>query len=155
MSDTLALGSALFLLLCTSMYLGTGWSLVLFSFPVADGLRTDNYYSHFVPQVEAATRFFTFMTILMLAAAGVLLVTEWDTPRRWVPIVVLAGVVAATLLTTRYILPFNREMKAGITEEARLRSILSRWMTLNRVRVALWTVQWVAMAAWFAWFVHR
>lgn len=151
----MSLGAALFLLLCTSMYFGTGWSLVLFSFPTAESLRTDNYYSHFVPQVEAATRFFTVMTLLMLAAGGTLLVTEWDTPRRWVPIVVLAGVVAATLLTTRYILPFNREMKAGITDEARLRSILSRWMTLNRVRVGLWTVQWAAMAAWFVWYAAR
>ncbi|MFA9443759.1 hypothetical protein [Egicoccus sp. AB-alg6-2] len=155
MNDGLTVGAALFLLLCTSMYLGTGWSLVLFSFPTADALRTDNYYSHFVPQVEAATRFFTVMTGLMLVAGGVLLVTEWDSPRRWVPVVVLAGVVAATLLTTRYILPFNREMKAGITDEARLRHTLSRWMRLNRVRVALWTVQWVAMAAWFTWFAVR
>ena len=44
----------LFLFLCTSMYLGTGWSLVLFSFPIASTLRTDTYYNQFVPQVQAA-----------------------------------------------------------------------------------------------------
>ncbi len=150
MNDAVVIGVALFLLLCTSMYLGTGWSLVLFSFPIAGTLRTDNYYTHFVPQVEAATRFFTVMTGLMLVAGTVLLVMEWSTPYRWVPIVVLGGVVAATFLTMRYILPYNRQMKAGITDEAVLQRTLSRWMALNRVRVGLWTVQWAAMAMWFA-----
>ena len=44
----------LFLFLCTAMYLGTGWSPVLFSFPIAPKLRPDNYYNQFVPQVTAA-----------------------------------------------------------------------------------------------------
>ena len=53
---------ATLLLLCTSMYLGTGWSLVLFSFPSRSTLRVDNYYDQFVPPVQRATRFFTWMT---------------------------------------------------------------------------------------------
>jgi hypothetical protein len=60
----------LFLFLCTAMYLGTGWSLVLFSFPIAAKLRPDNYYNQFVPQVTAATKFFTVMTVLMAVSAG-------------------------------------------------------------------------------------
>jgi len=60
------------LLLCASMYLGTGWSLVLFSFPgPARALNVDNYYEQFVPPVERATRFFTWMTVVMIATAVV------------------------------------------------------------------------------------
>ena len=58
--------------------------------------------------------------------------------------------VAATGLTVRFILPYNRKMKEGITDEVELQHILQRWMSLNRVRVGLWTVQWLAMAVWFA-----
>lgn len=31
------------------MYLGTGWPLILFSFPLASKLCPDNYYKQFVP----------------------------------------------------------------------------------------------------------
>jgi hypothetical protein len=139
----------LFLLACVSMYFGTGWSLVLFNFVVADQLTVDTYYLQFVPQVTAATRFFTWMTMAMLAAGGVMLAAEWRTRLRWVPIVVLLGVVAATGLTMVFILPYNALMAEGITDPAVLEATLSRWMTLNRVRVGLWTVQWLAMAAYF------
>jgi hypothetical protein len=138
------------LFLCTSMYLGTGWSLVLFSFPIAPELTPGNYYMQFVPQVTEATRFFTWMTMLMLVLAGVMLWSEWRTPSRWAPITVLLGVIAATGLTMAFILPYNAEMAAGITEQARLNEVLGRWMSLNRVRVGLWTVQWLAMMLYFA-----
>ena len=139
-----------FLLLCTSMYLGTGWSLVLFSFPIAPKLRTDTYYQQFVPQVQAATKFFTVMTALMIASGTVMLVAEPDSSYIWIPIVVLGGVIAATALTVLFILPDNKKMKAGITDEAELQIILRRWMARNRIRVGLWTIQWSAMAFWFA-----
>ncbi|HWD08039.1 MAG TPA: hypothetical protein VHA57_02985 [Actinomycetota bacterium] len=138
-----------FLLACTSMYFGTGWSLVLFSFPIASKLRPDTYYNQFVPQVTAATKFFTVMTTLMLAAGVVMLVAEPDPVYRWVPAIVLAGVVAATLLTVIFILPDNNRMAAGITDNTELHTILNRWMARNWIRVGLWTVQWLAMAFWF------
>lgn len=138
------------LFLCCSMYLGTGWSLLLFSFPIAPSLTTDTYYLQFVPQVAAATKFFTWMTIVMLATGGVMLVAEWRTPDRWVPIVVLLGVIAATLLTTRYIFAYNEEMAGHIGSPERLSDVLTSWMGLNRVRVGLWTVQWLAMMIYFA-----
>ncbi len=114
----------LFLFLCTSMYLGTGWSLVLFSFPIASTLRTDTYYNQFVPQVQAATKFFAVMTTLMIGAAIVMSVAEPDSIYRILPIIVLAGVVAATALTIIFILPYNRKMKAGIHDEGESRTIL-------------------------------
>ena len=138
------------LFLCASMYLGTGWSLLLFSFPVAPRLTPDNYYLQFIPQVHAATHFFTYMTGLMLVLATVMLVAEWRTGLRWVPIVVLLGVLAATGLTIRFIFPYNEAMSAGITDPARLADVLGKWMALNRVRVGLWTVQWLALMVYFA-----
>ena len=140
-----------FLFLCTSMYLGTGWSLLLFSFPIADQLTPDNYYMQFVPQVDAATQFFTYMTIAMGIAALVMIISEWKKGRgRWLPVIVLVAIVAATLLTTQFILPYNDEMREGIAEAGRLHEILGKWMTLNRVRVSLWTIQWGSMMIFFA-----
>ncbi len=70
------------------MYLGTGGSLVLFSFPLAPQLTPDNYYLQFVPQVQAATAFFTTMTKVMLACGLIMLIAEWRQRTRWVPIIV-------------------------------------------------------------------
>jgi hypothetical protein len=131
------------------MYFGTGWSLVLFSFPVAHRLTPATYYMQFVPQVAAATRFFTYMTIAMLASVSLMIYGEWRTGYRWVPIIVLMAVVAATWMTMRAIFPLNGEMSAGITNQARLDTVLRRWMSLNTVRVLLWTLQWLAMACYF------
>jgi hypothetical protein len=138
----------LLLLACVSMYFGTGWSLVLFSFPIRPRLTTDTYYDQFVPQVTLATKFFTWMTMVMIATSIVMLVSEWH-HKWWAPTIVLAGILLATGLTVRFILPLNKIMAAGITDPGVLDSTLRRWMTLNRIRVGLWTVQWLAMAAYF------
>jgi len=144
-----------FLLLCASMYLGTGGSLVLFSFPLAPQLTPDNYYLQFIPQVQAATEFFTTMTKLMLAAALVMLWSEWRQPTRWVPIVVLVSVLAATGLTLTWIFPLNAAMAGHIQDAGELQSVLDEWMQLNRVRVVLWSVQWAALVWFFARWTYR
>ncbi|MBN1209217.1 MAG: hypothetical protein JXB05_30445 [Myxococcaceae bacterium] len=142
--------NACLLFLCASMYLGTGWSLVLFSFPIASQLTVDNYYLQFVPQVTAATRFFTWMTLVMLVSAVALFLAERRSRLRWYPAVVFLGVVAATLLTRFLIFRYNAEMAAGIRDPERLREVLAAWMATNRIRVGLWTVQWLAMMGYFA-----
>ncbi len=142
--------NACLLFLCASMYLGTGWSLVLFSFPIAPQLTVDTYYLQFVPQVTAATRFFTWMTGVMLLSAAVLFFSERKGPMRAYPAAVFLAVVAATLLTRFLIFRYNAEMAAGIRDPERLREVLSAWMTTNRIRVGLWTVQWLAMMGYFA-----
>ncbi|MEO8620527.1 MAG: hypothetical protein ABI625_05640 [bacterium] len=141
--------NAVFLLACVSMYFGTGWSLVLFSFPIAPKLTTATYYMQFVPQVEAATQFFTYMTMAMLASAALMIIAEWRTGYAWVPVIVLLLVIAATWLTKQYIFPLNHEMSAGITTQARLDEVLGKWMRLNTIRVMLWTVQWVTISSYF------
>lgn len=138
------------LFLCTSIYLGTGWSLVLFSFPIAPQLTVNNYYLQFVPQVTLATRFFTYMTTLMILSAIVMTIAEWKTVLRWVPLIVLVGVVAATGLTIVFILPLNDVMSKGITDPVQLTNTLNEWMFLNQIRVVLWTIQWLSMMIYFA-----
>jgi hypothetical protein len=149
MNSKLLMGNNMLLFLFASMYLGTGGSLVLFSFPIAPELTVDNYYLQFVPQVQAATDFFTDMTKLMLVCAGIMLYTEWHQPLRWVPLVVITATVAATGLTLYEIIPLNREMASHITDPVRLKEVLEQWMHLNRIRVSLWCVQWGCMAWYF------
>ncbi len=137
------------LFLCCSMYLGTGGSMVLFQFPVEPLLRPDNYALIFVDPVTRATHFFTWMTIVMLVTGLIMLATEWLSGLRWVPAIVLLGIIASTLLTIIFILPLNDRLAAGITDTDELARIFHRWANLNRVRVSLWIIQWLAMMYWF------
>ena len=138
------------LFLCVSMYLGTGWSLILFSFPLAPQLTVENYYLQFVPQVAAATKFFTYMTALLIGLCVIMAIAEWKTGFLWVPLVVLGAAVAATGLTIIFIFPLNEAMSKGITDPGQLKGVLSQWMFLNKIRVALWTIQWISLMAYFA-----
>lgn len=149
MSETATVVVAALMLLFASMYLGTGWSLVLFSFPLAPRLTPETYALPFVEPVKNATRFFTLMTTAMLVAAVVLIIGEAGSEYLWVPIVYLVGVVAATALTVLFIFPYNKELTAGVTEPDRLRVVLGKWMRLNVIRVLLWTVQWTAITMYF------
>jgi hypothetical protein len=146
MINDLLLANMVFLLLCASMYLGTGWSLVLFSFPIADQLTVSSYGLQFNQQVALATRFFTYMTTAMLVSAAIMVAGDFRSSYVALPIVVLASVTAATVLTVVKILPLNRVMAQGITDAEVLRATLQEWMKLNWVRVALWTVQWLCVA---------
>jgi lysylphosphatidylglycerol synthetase-like protein (DUF2156 family) len=148
MKKILALNK-LFLFACTSMYFGTGWSLVLFSFPTASELTPENYYMQFVPQVEAATQFFTYMTMGMMVSCAIFIVGEWKTKIKWYPVVILILVILATLLTIYFIFDYNEQMAAGIKDIDVLQNVLKKWMTLNIIRVSLWTLQWLTMAIYF------
>jgi hypothetical protein len=148
MPRALLLNHAL-LFLCCSIYLGTGVSLVFFQFPLEPRLTPDNYHLIFVEPVTNATRFFIWMTIVMLATGSVMLFTEWFTGIRWVPVVVLLALIASTLLTIFVIIPYNKELAAGISDPARLKHIFHAWANLNRLRVSLWVIEWAAMMYWF------
>ena len=150
MTRTLILVNEMVVFLGASMYFGTGWSTVLFSFPITPELTVDNYYLHFVPQVKAAVRVFTILTGVMIATGLVMLIAEWGTGLVWVPAVVIVLVAGSATLTVSLILPINRRMADGITDPAELREALVRWKTLTSVRVALWTLEWLVMAIFFA-----
>jgi hypothetical protein len=138
------------LFLCASMYLGTGWSLTLFTLPGRHAMTVDTYYDQIMAPIQRATRFFTWMTIVMIAAAIALIVAEWGSWYIFAPIAVLAAVVGATLLTTLVIFRYNRRLKERIRDEAELREVLERWVFWHWFRLALWTSQWVAIAVFVA-----
>ena len=149
MNETANIIVAGLMLLFASMYLGTGWSLVFFSFPLAPRLTPETYELPFIEPVKHATQFFTYMTIAMLIAAVALIVGEADSKYVWAPVAYLAGVIAATALTFLFIFPYNKELMDGVTDQDRLRMLLGKWMRLNVVRTSLWTVQWLAIALYF------
>lgn len=138
----------LFLLLCVSIYLGTGVSLVLFQYPNADKLTPDNYYDQFVPQVTAATKFFTVVSTLMLISGALMIAFEPVNWERIFPVIVEAAVVAATVLAVFWELPLNKKMAAHIQDQGALDAVLSEWMKINWIRFSLWSVQWVGMVLW-------
>ena len=148
MKNLLTLNKIL-LLACTSMYFGTGWSLVFFSFPIADELTPDNYYMQFVPQVHAATVFFTYMTMVMMASCVIFIIEKWKSKEKLYPIIVLLLVILATALTVLFIFEYNEQMEAGIVDAVLLQEVLRKWMNLNIIRVSLWTLQWLTMAVYF------
>jgi hypothetical protein len=135
---------------CVSMYLGTGWSLVLFSFSIADQLTPDNYYLQFVPQITAAVPFFTHLFTLMMVLNLVMIVAEWGRPLRWLPVALLVAILAPAILTSAIIFPLNDLLASRITDPVELKNVLGRWILLSEVRVGLWTVQWVLMMIYFA-----
>ncbi|MGJ8623887.1 MAG: hypothetical protein ACSHW1_14085 [Yoonia sp.] len=137
------------LMLCCSIYLGTGISLVFFQFPIEPQLTPDNYSLIFVDAVQRATDFFTWMTLVMLVTGAVMLVTEWFSGLRWVPIVVLSALIASTWLTTQFIFVHNDALAAGITDPDVLAETFAKWASLNRLRVTLWCIEWGAMMFYF------
>ena len=41
------------------------------------------------------------------------------------------------------------EIPPGPTQDEAVMTVLHQWAELNRIRFALWIVQWIAMAYWF------
>jgi hypothetical protein len=138
------------LFLGVSIYFGTGWSTAIFEFPVVPQLNVDNYYLHFIPQIAAATDFFTFLVSLMLATGVVMVIAEWKTRFRWVPIAVLLLICAATSLTMFVIFPVNEILEKGITDPNQLSQVLDKWVSLTKIRVGLWSLEWLCMMYYFA-----
>ena len=150
MSETIRIIDALVMLACASVYLGTGLSLVVFQLPDVPTLRPDNYALIFVKPFQRATRFFTWMTIVMMVAAVVLIIGEWDEGYVWVPAVYLALTLLATQLTRSGIFPLNKRMEQGMTDPDEVRTVLAKWSNLNRLRALIWAVEWSVIAAYFA-----
>lgn len=138
------------LFLCCSIYLGTGVSILFFHLPLEPRLTPDNYALPFLEPVARATVFFTWMTMVMLVTGVIMLVTEWFSGLRWVPIVVLLGVIGASLVTVWLIFPYNQRLNEGITDPEELRHIFRQWVRLNWFRSTFWALEWAAMMAWYA-----
>jgi len=135
---------------CLSMYFGTGWSLALFSFPIAPKLTPATYYNQFVPQVTSATHFFTYMTMLMLFCCVVFIIEKFKSPDKWYPILILLLTLTTTAITIIFIFPYNDRMAAGITDQTELHTVLTAWVHLNILRVCIWTAMWLVMMIYYS-----
>jgi hypothetical protein len=149
MKNLLLTLNAALLFACVSMYFGTGWSIALFSIPVIPQFTPENYYYAFVPEVANATAFFTIMTQVMIVCGLIMIVAEWKTNYRWLPIIVLLLVIASTALTVYIIFPINKEMADGIKTATALQQTFASWKFLTEVRVAIWSLQWTSMMLYF------
>jgi hypothetical protein len=138
------------LFMCVSMYLGTGWSMVLFSFTVLPDLTVQNYYLEFVPQVYAAMSFFTYQTIVMLVLGSVMIWANWNTRYRLAAILLMVLIITATGITLLKAFPLNAVMAAHITDPQVLKDTLAPWEAQTWVRVGFWTAEWLVMMYYFA-----
>ncbi len=132
-----------------TLYCGVLWSLHYFWFPTWSTLNVDNYYDQFIPQTDAATKFFTIVVPVMFLAGIVMMVTEWKTRQRWVAILASACIVAATLVGTMLSIPVNKILKTHITDQAVLTDLLQKWMQYNDIRMALLTLMWLTIMYYF------
>lgn len=132
-----------------SFYMGTGWSTWIFQFPVIPKLTTADYYNHFIPQIAAATDFFTFLVSMMILTGAIMIAGEWNTRFRWVPIVVVLCVIGATCLTVFIIFPVNAILRNGITDPQQLIDALDKWVALTRIRAYIWSTEWLCMTYYF------
>lgn len=144
----LALNNA-YIFFCASLYLGLFWSLNFFWFPTYRELQVGNYVDQIIPQTTAATRFFVVAISIMAVAVAVMLVTEWKTRFRWVPLLWIPALGGTVLVQQLLIEPVNRALAAGVTDPGELLALLEQWMLLNRVRGGVLTVMWVVTMIYF------
>lgn len=134
----------------TTLYVGVLWALHFFWFPTWTKLTVDNYYDQFIPQTTTATHFFTIVVPVMFLALVVMVVTEWKTRFRWVAIAALACLSTATYVGQLHIIPVNKILATGITNQGQLSALLEKWMFLNDIRWVLLTIMWLVMMYYFS-----
>lgn len=132
-----------YIFFCASIYLGLFWSLHFFWFPnYPSTLNVGNYFDAIIPQTTTATKFF-FVTIpIMALAIAVMLITEWKTKLRWVPLAWIPGLLIPVIVQQAFIEDVNNQLIAGVTDEAVLQELLKQWMFLNDLRWVILTIMW-------------
>ncbi|SHN30340.1 hypothetical protein SAMN04488057_11823 [Cyclobacterium lianum] len=132
-----------YIFFCASIYLGMFWSLHFFWFPnYPKTLNLDNYYDAIIPQTDLATKFFFITIPIMSVALLIMLITEWKTGLRWVPLSWIPGLLIPVIVQQRYIEDINNQFKAGVTDEVILQELLQEWMWLNDIRWIILTIMW-------------
>ncbi|MBD8489043.1 hypothetical protein IFO69_09825 [Echinicola sp. CAU 1574] len=132
-----------YIFFCSSIYLGMFWSLHLFWFPnYPSTLNLENYYDAIIPQTTLATKFFFITIPIMAVAIVIMLITEWKTKLKWVPILWAPGLLIPVVIQQAYIETINNEFIDGVTDEARLQELLQEWMYLNDLRWIILSIMW-------------
>lgn len=151
MTTSVWLGAVL--LLCASIYLGMGFSLVALQFPGALATtRAQDFAVRFGDPVRRAVAFFSVVSTVMVAGGSWLTVREWDQDGRWtLPLAFTVLTVLATAFTVVFILPVNRALYRPIADERAFSRLLGRWIRLNVVRYVFWVLEWLAITGWLVW----
>jgi hypothetical protein len=132
-----------YIFFCASIYLGLFWSLHFFWFPnYPDTLTVSNYYDAIIPQTTTATKFFFITIPIMAIAIVVMLITEWKSGLRWVPIAWIPGLLIPVVVQQAYIEDVNNQLIAGVMDENLLQELLREWMFLNDIRWIILTIMW-------------
>lgn len=132
-----------YIFFCASIYLGLFWSLHFFWFPnYPSTLNVSNYFDAIIPQTTTATKFFFITIPVMALAIGVMLITEWKTRLRWVPIAWIPGLLIPVIVQQAFIEDVNNQLIAGVNDERQLQELLSEWMFLNDIRWVILTIMW-------------
>ena len=132
-----------YIFFCSSIYLGMFWSLHYFWFPnYPNTLDLSNYYDAIIPQTDLATKFFFISIPIMSIALVIMLITEWKTGLRWVPLSWIPGLLAPVLIQQIFIEDVNNQFKAGLKDEETLQTLLTQWMLLNDIRWIILTIMW-------------
>ena len=132
----------------TTIYVGVLWALHFFWYPSWEVMNVENVQDHFILPTSAATDFFTIVVPLMFAAGIVMIWSEWRTPFRWLAILALLCIVAATFVGQVFIIPVNETIAGGVGPDE-LTGLFQRWMVLNDIRWILMTLMWLTLMAYF------
>jgi hypothetical protein len=132
-----------------TIYVGVLTTLRLFLYPSWKSLRPDTTWDHFTVPTEAATRFFLIAIPTWMVTAIIMIVTEWGEPELWPAIIAFAGLMTTTAVGWFGIQPINREIKAGVKDQARLTVLLNKWMKINDLRWAAVIIMWAALCWYF------
>lgn len=132
-----------------SLYAGVLWALHFFWYPTWSVYTAANYYDHFIPPTQAATRFFTVVVPPMFLCLVIMVWTERKTTMRWVAAATLACLTAATYVGQFHIIPVNKILTQHITDQARVSELFQQWMSLNDIRWVIMTAAWLLMMYYF------
>jgi hypothetical protein len=132
-----------------TVYVGVLTTLRLFLYPSWHAITPATAHDHFTTPTDAATRFFLVAIPTWMFTGLVMIVTEWGDPLVWTAIVAFLGLLTTTCVGWFGIQPINREIKAGVQDQARLDSLLMRWMRINDLRWVAVIVMWGALCWYF------
>lgn len=149
MKEVLLTANHVWWLAGATFYVGVLTTLRLFLYQSWTSLRPETTPVHFTAPTEAATRFFLIAIPTWMFTAIVMIVTEWGEPTVWPAIIAFLGLMTTTCVGWFGIQPINREIKAGVQDEARLSVLLKRWMKINDLRWASVIVMWTALVWYF------
>ncbi len=132
-----------YIFFCASLYLGLFWSLHFFWFPhYPETLTLDNYYDAIIPQTTTATKFFFITIPIMAIAIVIMLIAEWKSNLRWVPLAWIPGLLIPVVVQQAFIEDVNNQFIEGVTDPEILQDLLQEWMLLNDIRWIILTVMW-------------